>query len=303
MSPCYRAFGLTIDSQLPLPELPSASGVVDVQIRCGRVPDRLTDAATESWFSATVTELLLPVPGVANFYVHHGREIVVEEAANGSAGLLQFYLLGSAMGALFHQRGILALHASSVEIAGQAVLLAGDPGAGKSTLAAAFDRRGYPLLADDICVVAPAVGNRPRIVSGPPISKLTAATLDALNIPNTELDRVAAERDVDKFLLPRRPAACEQLPLGAVFVLWAGKTDALGLVELGAAQRVAALVAMTYRYPFLVGPNQLQRHLTQCGDLAKQVPVSLLTRPLNAGIEQSTTVMIETILASGQVPL
>lgn len=51
------------------------------------------------------------------------------------------------------QRGELALHASTVRIAGQAVALAGDRGAGKSTTSLALSRRGHSLLVDDTTLV------------------------------------------------------------------------------------------------------------------------------------------------------
>ena len=57
------------------------------------------------------------------------------------------------MGAALHQRGILPLHANAVEIDHRAVAFMGASGAGKSTLAAWFHDQGYPILADDVCVI------------------------------------------------------------------------------------------------------------------------------------------------------
>src|SRR5262249_18570135 len=46
--------------------------------------------------------------------------------------------------------GDFAMHASGIQIGDAAMAIAGPHGAGKSTTAAAFGRRGYPVLADDI---------------------------------------------------------------------------------------------------------------------------------------------------------
>ena len=55
-------------------------------------------------------------------------------------------------------RGDVALHAAAVEVDGQAILLTGPGGAGKTTTAAAFYRAGFRVLADDLacCHVSPA---------------------------------------------------------------------------------------------------------------------------------------------------
>jgi len=57
--------------------------------------------------------------------------------------------MGSAMGALLHQRNILALHAGTIAVNGGSVIFCGPSGIGKSTLAAGFRRRGYPNVAGD----------------------------------------------------------------------------------------------------------------------------------------------------------
>ena len=66
---------------------------------------------------------------------------------------IRLYLLGSAMGVLLHQRGLLPLHANAVEIDGKAFAFMGASGSGKSTLAAWFHDHGYRIIADDVCAV------------------------------------------------------------------------------------------------------------------------------------------------------
>jgi hypothetical protein len=60
------------------------------------------------------------------------------------------YLLGPVMGFTLSLRGITCLHASAIVIGDQAVALAGQASAGKSTTAAMFAEMGYPVLSDDI---------------------------------------------------------------------------------------------------------------------------------------------------------
>jgi hypothetical protein len=64
------------------------------------------------------------------------------------------YLLGPVLGLVLHLRGIPCLHASSVAIGDRAIALLGGAGAGKSTTAAAFAQRGFPVLTDDIVALS-----------------------------------------------------------------------------------------------------------------------------------------------------
>ena len=63
------------------------------------------------------------------------------------------YLLGPILGFVLGLRGTHCLHASVIAVEGKAVALLGPAGAGKSTTAAAFAKRGYPVLSDDVAAV------------------------------------------------------------------------------------------------------------------------------------------------------
>src|SRR2546425_6397236 len=64
---------------------------------------------------------------------------------------LATYLLGPVLGFVLRQHGVIALHASAIAVAGQALVLAGPSEAGKSTTAAALAIRGESVLCADIC--------------------------------------------------------------------------------------------------------------------------------------------------------
>ncbi|MBO9712353.1 MAG: hypothetical protein J7495_05510 [Sphingomonas sp.] len=66
---------------------------------------------------------------------------------------VRLFLFGTPFGIACHQRGLVPLHASTVEVDGEAVAFTGASGVGKSTLAAAFQRRGHRLLGDDVAPV------------------------------------------------------------------------------------------------------------------------------------------------------
>jgi hypothetical protein len=63
------------------------------------------------------------------------------------------YLVGPVMGFVLRLRGVVCLHASTVIVDGRAVAFCGPPGAGKSTTAAAFAKRGHAVLAEDVAAL------------------------------------------------------------------------------------------------------------------------------------------------------
>ena len=65
-----------------------------------------------------------------------GNRIEVALGADYDPSKLSVYLMGTCMGAIHYQRGLMMLHGSCVTDGQRAILLTGDSGAGKSTLAA-----------------------------------------------------------------------------------------------------------------------------------------------------------------------
>lgn len=63
------------------------------------------------------------------------------------------FLTGPILGGLLRLRGMLSLHASVVQLGERAVLLVGERGSGKSTIAAALAERGHAILSDDVAAV------------------------------------------------------------------------------------------------------------------------------------------------------
>jgi len=97
----------------------------------------------------------------ARILIARGEEIVVAPAAERGHGeelaaALEPLLMPAALSFLLHQRKtIMPLRASVVSVDGEAVALLGNPGLGKSTLAAALIQRGARLLSEDLAVVRP----------------------------------------------------------------------------------------------------------------------------------------------------
>lgn len=196
----YRAFGLVLASQIPLPSLDGAivetGEPVDVWIRLGPVAMPSGGYEVDEMMIAVQGDRVwLRIPECGRFEVCCGRAIIIQPEAGASAAEVQLYLLGSVIGTLLYQRGLLPMHCNAVVARGRAFLFAGDSGAGKSTLAAYFQRRGYRLLTDDVCALSFDEQGRVMARSGIGRLKLWQESLDLLGRSSKDLPLVPWSED------------------------------------------------------------------------------------------------------------
>ena len=274
----YRAFGLTLRSDVALPELVAGPDDLPVDVTVNRVaalapmPDlpRLTGQV-----AADARTFRFAAPDAADFEARDGDTIDLCPATPADPGAIRAHLLGSVMGAVLHQRGLLPLHASVVAIGGRAVAFTGTSGAGKSTLALDLQQRGYPIIGDDLCAIR-LDGTRPVTSTGVTRLKLWAPSLHAAGHDTTGLEPIAARQD--KYHWPASGTVEDMtLPLAAIVTLDWG--DEVAVTRLNGADAVGALVSNTFRGVLVEPMGIAAAHLLRCATVARAVPVLRLTRP------------------------
>jgi len=274
----YRAFGMRLRAPFLCPELTPDEGPAEVTIRDGEVPAALEGAQARGVrFEATADRFLLRVDGIARYLAVGGREVILAREPGASDEDVRLFLLGSVFGALLHQRGLLPLHGSAIEVAGGAVAFVGPSGVGKSTIAAALARRGYRVMADDVTPVS-LEGGAPTVLPGYPQLKIWADSAEKLGERTEELRRVRTQ--LEKYGLPVGELYCATpVPLRRVYVLSTTNTRELSVVELKGMEKVTALLGNTYRLSFLgEGPGRAP-NFEHCAAVAERAVVSRVTRP------------------------
>ena len=201
--------GWRVASDLPLPELLPWRGddrAPDLTIRTGPVPARLDDLQFDGPLLQVAADgtCRYEISAVAAFVIRGGRDIVVQARDDASSSGVNTFLLGTVLAIVCHQRGVVPVHASCIEIDGQAVAFAGPVGTGKSTMAAVARRAGLRVVSDDVTVLAP-VGSRVDVLPTFPRLRLWRDTRAAL----------CAEDDL--FEPGRTGIARESLALGTAF--------------------------------------------------------------------------------------
>ena len=168
----HSVYGLYLRSDLPVPGLPvlPAAARPDVRLRLGSKPrwlSRLADPQEVFYRSSHQGDRGVPLLTVRTLASHSyfqflysdGTEFILDRrgtqiwATWREGATLEdtaTYLVGPVLGFLLRLRGTTCLHASAIAMGDRALAFLGGAGAGKSTTAAVFARKGYPVLSDDV---------------------------------------------------------------------------------------------------------------------------------------------------------
>ncbi|CQR74733.1 HPr kinase/phosphorylase [Sporomusa ovata DSM 2662] len=276
----YSAFGIQIDSEIMLPELQQAwGGPADVIICYGAVPDKINvPIKTAYCYQAAVGEFLLRIDGIAVYYVTNGQQITIQPLGDANYSLVRLYLLGTAMGVLLMQRGLVPIHGSTVAINGCGVVFTGVSGAGKSTMAAALLKKGYSLLTDDVSAVASDQNGVFWVQPGYPQQKLWQDAASMIGIDTMVFDRICEDRD--KYAVPISAGFRRlSIPITAVYEIVVKPCLNVSIVPIKGVAKLATIMSNTYRVEFVNGLGLKIPHFKQCANIVKQVQVFRLIRP------------------------
>lgn len=220
--------------------------------------------------------------------VSGGRKIETYQITSTPKEVAELPILGGAFGHLFHQRGALVIHGTTVAGPnGRQVILSGPTAHGKSTTAAAGLILGdFGLVADDLTVVEDPTN--PIVRNGPARLRLWPDTVAAVGLLASDYALVHPENskvwvDVDR---------AKDGPLVAMLALERGTETALSL--LSGSQAVMAVVRGSF-VATADGFSDGARLLEQATTLASRVRVFRLTvvpdltdlRPLVTNLERA----------------
>ena len=271
----YWAYGLRIHSELDCPELlphGEKTGDADVTIHLLPSEPETPEPLENGYYEVHPGIFRLAVPGVARYRIEEGSRIFIQPLPDVPVENIRLFLLGSAMGALLYQRGLFPLHGSAVETRWGAMIFVGAQGAGKSTLAAQFHRRGYRLLSDDVCAVRPEP-DRLQILPALAKFRLCADAFERMGTPE------GARFDVDKYLVPMGEGYCPHpVPLRAIHILTYHEKESFDFQVIRGFDRVRNLLKNLYRPQYLKGQRTQSDLMRMAGLIAQQTTLATVAR-------------------------
>ncbi|WP_379164155.1 aldolase [Paenibacillus sp. sgz5001063] len=294
----YKAFGLQINSEISLPELPFTSepGMMgnvsviqeDLNERWEVIP-KITPSLGVSGH-----EVMFEAKGTAIFAIQNGNTITVSPAPGADPDCIRLFILGSCMGILLMQKQILPLHGSALVIEGKAYAFVGRSGAGKSTLASYLMDQGCPLISDDVIPVMVQNGY-PLAVPGYPQQKLWQQSLDYLGM-NSSLYRPLFERET-KYAVPVHDRFySEPLQLAGLFELSAAPEAPVSLQVINGMERFHTLYNHTYQKAIVDRIGIREWHFGMLASFVGRLPMYRMTRPEQGfSAPQQTALILEAL--------
>jgi hypothetical protein len=248
---------------------------VDIE-KVPSLPNHLDGARSCGLFSTARPGALLRVmPGLGTFLATGGRRLRYAMAAGADPAAAAPLLQGPLCAALIYQRGEFPLHAATLVPpgGGAGIALAGDRGAGKSTLAYALVERGWRLLNDDLSRLVESASGDILVVPGRAGIRLTPDACARFGLRTADLVRTAGARE--KYLLDVAPAGAPHR-LAGLLLLDRGGDD--GVFALRGAEAARAVSAHTYR-PAYVGPlGMAAAHFMSTARIATRTSILRLRR-------------------------
>ena len=222
--------------------------------------------------------------GLGEFLVSSdGRRIVCARDPDASMESFQVYLLGQALSFALVKSGFEPLHATSIDVNGEAVAILGASGFGKSSLAACFLAAGHLLLTDDLLLLQPGAHGFDAY-PGPPRIKLFPAT--ARHFLGRAATGLPMNSMTEKLVIPLDQCQSCHLPLRAIYALASPhetrRLRRIRIEPLSPQAAFLALVGNTFNY-LLVDPDRLRRQAIATARLQSAVPVKKLWYPRGLG--------------------
>jgi hypothetical protein len=260
MNYAYHLAALKLESDLDLPDLVRWEGPrdapADIVVRFGKVPLRLDapDHVAPVFQTEGSNRYLLTLPGTGRIQVQNGCEVTVDPDPTGEATGVRAFISSTIQAVLWHQRGLVPLHAGAVAVDRRVLALAGPGASGKSTLVAMLAAKGHRVMADDVCVIDVS-GIEVKVH---PISshlRLWRDAVDHLGIPEERLRRTLSFKE--QFVVDPGGYVHESQMLAAVVVLTRRSGGALSLERLQGSLALGALrdVVHTRRPARALGRN------------------------------------------------
>ncbi|MDR5672992.1 serine/threonine protein kinase [Halalkaliarchaeum sp. AArc-GB] len=270
----YEAFGLSVVSEIPLPELATGDGSSqddpDVIVRRGSVQN---NGGENGAVSVTPEGDYRLTYEVASVLIRDGREIIVDSLDRAHGEIVRHVVVGPAFNHLLHQRGFFVLHASAVEIGDGAVVFAGTSGQGKTTTATAFLAAGHRVLSDDVAAIERV--DEPTVHSGFPSIKLEPATVDRFGLSVDSPENICASRDRHFYGLHHEQPV-EAVPLRRIYLLEDAQREEIAPAP--ASEQVLELIENTYTVSLHQESDYARENFTRAVSLAESVPVKRLRR-------------------------
>ncbi len=231
---------------------------------------------------------LIRFPGVAEFLITHAGEVQCRPSpgAEGWRAILEQQV----QPLLLSLRGEQVFHGGAVAAGDQAVAFLAPSGQGKSTLTAAFARRGMPFLSDD-CLHLELGGPQAYVRPHVPYLRLWEDSAEVLG--DGEAAYVAGSPKPRLMAGDGLPYHATELPLARIYLLGPGDAESPVIEPVSASQALMGLTANAFVLD-IKNPEVLRRNLQAHARLVREIAIRRLDYPRRYDVLDS---VVDAVLA------
>lgn len=290
----YFVYGITLHSEISLTLPEQGYGKLgQIELRIAATPHFFSSAArslprqrnSESFYQSSFLRdgsVYVRWKGVGEFLISaDGCRITGRQYDEAHRESFQVYLLGQALSYALVKRGFEPLHATAVVVDGEAAVLLGNSGFGKSSLAACFLQAGHRLLTDDLLILRPSAAGV-MAYPGPPRIKLFPKL--ARRFLGGATSGIAMNSGTKKMILPldQTRTATGPVRLKAIYALLPPRStnhrQAVRIAVLPPGESFIALVKSTFNYR-IVNPARLERQFEAATGVVSALAVKKVLYP------------------------
>lgn len=275
----YIAYGQKIESEVIFNQFIPANfdGPTDIIIH-HFVEENIKNSLTELYQVAIRGRDIYFRNQVGYFEARSGKEIFFEEYSGLDEADAKEFVMGNTMALLFFEKDRIVIHGSAVRFKDKTIILSGDSGAGKSTMASKLIREGGKLISDDQCIVYIKDGN-PILVPGYPAQKLCVDASERNNFDVSKLIKVDPHKN--KYVIPRKEAFYDkESKVDAIFLLSKHENgEPIVFNEVNGAAKVNELTKNLFLRPFFTSSIGLPPDsMKQCIEIAMKLNIYQISR-------------------------
>ena len=289
--PCYRLYGLTVQSAFPFRfKFAGSTDAPDLRfvyqgVVAERNPEGKEVAVRDGMrFFRTPAYETIVFPGIAAFECSP-TEIRASAYGGGMEYLVEICLVGNVLAYWLERMGVCALHASAVMVDSLAVAFIAGTSRGKTTTACAFLAVGAALVTDDILPMEIAPGSitaRP----GFPQMKLLPEQLRMLGGDPEAFGKIHPL--FEKLMVPIGDGIASyhglSLPLGRIYLLdRVGEGDIAGIRLVSQGEALIELVRHSFLAELMDATDRGPGRLERLAVIARTVPMRRLRVPAGYG--------------------
>ena len=301
MSYFYKVYGLSIESEMLIPELMildiKERENIDVTIKFHNVKNKIKKSIDDGKIAEyNHTDMWFYIKNIAIYHIFNGDTVYIEPCKDTNYEIIKTYILGSVLGMVLLQRNIVAIHGGAVAIDGRGCIFTGGKGAGKSTITTSLRKQGYKFISDDVCSIADGVIN--KISPGFARHKLCEDTMMNLGYDISKFVSCTPDDKIKKYNVPLTDEFIDyEAPLEYIFEICVDDVDKVQIEEIIGESKLNSLIENIFKIEMIYYAGGITpTYFKKCVDIAKHVKYYKITRPRDIFSVEEQISLVEEIL-------